>query len=575
MHLQKLIRLACFALIFSPIAFPTAAEELTNSIGEFLQQRAGAKPPGGIVVGLVDGHGSRIVSWGKLENHMNRPIDGDTLFQIGSVTKTFTAMLLQDMITRGEMKLDDPVAKYLPKSVKMPTRNGKEITLRQLVVHTSGLPANPGNLGPSWADYNADELYAFLSGYQLRYDPGARYHYSNLGASLLGHVIALKAGTNYESLVLDRICRPLRMDDTAITLTPELKPRLAGPEDNRAPIFFAQGGLRSTANDLLKYVSAMAGLTGTPLTSLIEKTREVQVQSEAPTQNLGSWFIVSDPQGRRFVLHDGDAGGCNAYVAFDESRRRGVVVLSFPADAEGGSSLGAALLESQWQQAERPVSIRVSRQVYGAYAGQYRRSGGASAPSLPGIGIRLEGNRIIAQATGPRSWPVRALLPGIEGELLPQSETRLFGRLSGIPITFSRDTLNKVSGLTVQLGSDHFYYEKISAQPPEAPEPPKQHVAIHLETKLMDACVGRYEFSTNGMKLTLQREGEKLISQAWIEDETDGPVEVYPESETEFFDNFGNRWSFVKNDRREVTALILHGANFPGWQGMKMSDRAP
>jgi CubicO group peptidase (beta-lactamase class C family) len=89
----------------------------------------------GIVVGIVDEHGSSVVSCGKLDNDNDKEVNGDTLFEIGSVTKTFTGLLLQDMIERGEMKLDDPVAKYLPKLVKMPTRNGKEITLLQLATH--------------------------------------------------------------------------------------------------------------------------------------------------------------------------------------------------------------------------------------------------------------------------------------------------------------------------------------------------------------------------------------------------------------------------------------------------------
>ena len=124
------------------------------------------------------------------------------------------------------------VAKYLPKSVKMPTRNGKEITLLQLATHTSGLPDGPDNLDPKradnpYADYTVEKMYAFVSGYKLTRDPGTKYEYSTVGMALLGQAIALKAGTNYESLVVDRICRPLKMDSTRITLTPELKSRFA------------------------------------------------------------------------------------------------------------------------------------------------------------------------------------------------------------------------------------------------------------------------------------------------------------------------------------------------------------
>jgi serine-type D-Ala-D-Ala carboxypeptidase/endopeptidase len=311
------VRIISITILFSTFSFRAGAEDFAHAIHAWLQERVEVeKQGGGIVVGLVDEHSNSIVRCGKLDNGTDRELDGDTLFQIGSITKTFTALLLHDMIERGEMKLDDPVAKYLPEPVRMPARNGKEITLRHLVLHTSGLPANPSNLGESWAGYTADQLYAFLSGYKLRHDPGAHYNYSNLGASLLGHAITLKACTNYESLVVNRICWPLNMNDTGITLTPELKARLAGPGVIHSPVLDPQGGLRSTANDLLKYVSAQLGLTRTRLTPAIEKSHEFQVQSGIRAHNLGSWFVVSDPQGRQFILHGGDTGGYSAFVGF-------------------------------------------------------------------------------------------------------------------------------------------------------------------------------------------------------------------------------------------------------------------
>lgn len=577
------IRVICFAMLFTAFPFCAAAEDFTNAIHAFLQRRVEVeKRDAGIVIGLVDEHGGSIVSCGKLDNGTEQEVNGDTLFEIGSITKTFTALLLQDMIQRGEMKLDDPVAKYLPNSVRMPARNGREITLLQLLIHTSGLPENPGNLGPTWADYTVNQLYAFLSGYQLTDDPGARYKYSNLGASLLGHVVALKAGTSYESLVMDRICRPLEMKSTRCLLTPELKARFtpghsqfgdAGWNENRSSVFFPQGGLRSTANDLLKFMSAYLGLTWTSLTPLLDRTHEVHVQSGIPTQNLGSWLVQTDPQGRRFAFHAGDTAGYSAFVGFDEGRHRGVVVLCSTSDPDDVDGICALLLENEWQSDQRPKETKISSSICGSFVGQYQRSPHSAA--APGIGIRREGNRIFAQTTGPRSLPIRALLPPIEGELLPESETRLFGRLSGRPITFSRDTRDKAAGLTVQFGSETFSYEKISDQPPKVPEPPKRPVAIKLDTKFLDACVGHYEFPTNaafstGMKLTIRRQGGQLVSQAWAGNDTGGAVSVYPQSETNFFDNFGNQWTFMKNDKGEVTAVILHSAAFSDYEGKKL-----
>src|SRR5437879_7468772 len=132
------------------------------------------------------------------------------------------------MVQRGEMQLDDPVAKYLPKSVKVPAHGGKEITLLNLAAQDSGLPFNADNLsGKDWKEkydsYTVQAMYEFLSGYTLASDPGSQFQYSNIGMSLLGHVMELKTETNFESLVVSRICKPLRMESTCITLTPGMK----------------------------------------------------------------------------------------------------------------------------------------------------------------------------------------------------------------------------------------------------------------------------------------------------------------------------------------------------------------
>jgi CubicO group peptidase (beta-lactamase class C family) len=170
--LRKTLWFIRFILFFSTAVFPTAAEDFTNAIRAFLEHRVEVeKICVGMVVGLVDEQGSRVVSYGKLDNGTGQDVNGDTVFMLCSVTKVFTGLLLQDMIDRGEMKLDDPVAKYLPQSVRMPTRNGKEITLRQLATHSSGLPKWPDDLNPQRADhpyddYAAEKFYTDLPGWR-------------------------------------------------------------------------------------------------------------------------------------------------------------------------------------------------------------------------------------------------------------------------------------------------------------------------------------------------------------------------------------------------------------------------
>src|SRR5687768_4364969 len=126
-------------------------------------------------------------------------LDSTTVFEIGSITKVFTSALLADMVQRGEVKLDDPISKYLPKAVRVPVRKGKEITLIDLATQSSGLPRLPSNLKPAsvanpYADYTVANLYEFLSGYTLTRDIGSQYEYSNLGVGLLGHVLSLRGG---------------------------------------------------------------------------------------------------------------------------------------------------------------------------------------------------------------------------------------------------------------------------------------------------------------------------------------------------------------------------------------------
>ena len=135
----SLLLIALFCL--SALPLPARAETTDDEVKGILQQRIEyAKKSVGIVVGLVDEKGARVITYGKANQNSNLALDGNTVFEIGSVTKVFTATLLADMVERGEVSLNDPISKYLPKTVKTPMRDGKEITLFDLATQTSGLP---------------------------------------------------------------------------------------------------------------------------------------------------------------------------------------------------------------------------------------------------------------------------------------------------------------------------------------------------------------------------------------------------------------------------------------------------
>jgi len=171
----------------------------------------------------------------------------------------------------------------------MPERNGKAITLLDLSTHSSGLPRIPRNLNPKdpanpYADYRVDDLYQFLSSYELPRDAGSEVEYSNLGGGLLGHILAHRAGTDYETLVRVRITDPLGMPDTGITLSSSRKRRMAtGHNAMLAPVsnwdfatLAGAGALRSSANDMLTFLEAFLGYRETPLAPAMKAMLEVR-----------------------------------------------------------------------------------------------------------------------------------------------------------------------------------------------------------------------------------------------------------------------------------------------------------
>jgi serine-type D-Ala-D-Ala carboxypeptidase/endopeptidase len=347
-------------ILLMPVFAVSAEDDYTDSINTFLHDNFDKKNVG-MVIGIVDEHGSNIYSAGTMDNGTSQEVGGDTIFEIGSVTKTFTTLLLQDMVERKLMALDDPVQKYLPQSIKMPTHNGKQITLLDLATQTSGLPFNPNKLvleGNNFADFTAEKMYDFLSEFTLNHNPGTKFEYSNTGMGLLGHVIALKAGKDYESLVVDRICRPLNMQSTCITLTPELESRLAMGHDNsgktvtnwqwRVQVMAGAGAMRSTVSDMLKYVSANLGLTQSDLTPLMQKTHVIRHRDSPEFGNTAMPWVdqgVYNSPGMELLGHAGGTGGYSAFIGFDKKNRRGVVVLANQQGKFSSSNIGWSILQ--------------------------------------------------------------------------------------------------------------------------------------------------------------------------------------------------------------------------------------
>jgi CubicO group peptidase (beta-lactamase class C family) len=438
----------------NPNIFQSLTVPGTDEIREILVKRVDQqKQAAGIVVGVVEPNGRRIVAYGNLAKGDPRTLDGDTIFEIGSVTKVFTSLLLADMVNHKEVALDDPAAQYLPENVKLPERSGKSITLLDLSTHSSGLPPLPSNLKPE-ADYSVDDLYQFLSGYTLPRDPGFEYEYSNLGAGLLGHLLARRAGTDYESLIRSRIARPLSMPDTGITLSSSMNQRMAtghnamlapvANSDLPAPLAGA-GALRSSTNDMLTFLEAFLGYKESPLAPAMKAMLEVRRPAGQATIGLG-WIIMS-AHGREIVGHNGATGGFRSLVGYARQERIGVVVLSNASTATGIDDIGLHLLNPKAPLAnpeppKQRTEIRIDPRLLDNYTGRYQ-----VAPNLI-FEITRDGDRLFAQgfAQLPHNRP--GDLTGLpKFELFAEGEKNFFARVADHQFTFETGLEGRATSL--------------------------------------------------------------------------------------------------------------------------------
>ncbi|MFB9891419.1 serine hydrolase domain-containing protein [Planobispora takensis] len=302
----------------------------------------------GVVVAAVSGEAVEIHGAGRTGGDRDGVPGADTIFEIGSVTKAFTALTLARLAVAGTVDLDEPLAGLLPEGSRVPSRDGEEITPRRLATHTSGLPRLPKGmllkalLRPSapdpYAGCTAEFLLKGLAGTRLGATPGRRFRYSNLGAGLLGLALAHRTGTSYEELVAKEICAPLGMADTGITVEGDRSARLArGHDRRRRPVpawhladLAGAGGLRSTAADMVAFVRAQLDDAG-ELAEAVRLTRATEHRISPFSWTHLGWMgqRLHERQGGHLqIWHNGMTGGFSSFTGFDPEKGVAVVMLS-------------------------------------------------------------------------------------------------------------------------------------------------------------------------------------------------------------------------------------------------------
>ncbi len=422
----SLAAVCCSTSFAQPVRADRAAE-----IARLVQPLVDGEAIVGCAVGIIDGETRKVHGFGEIVRGGETP-RGDTLYEIGSVTKALTGTLLADMVLRGEVRLDQPISELVPEGTTAPAFAADQpITLVHLASHASGLPRLPDNMAPAaptdpYADYTSELMFAFLSGHKLARAPG-QYEYSNYGAGLLGQLLARRAGMSYEQLLRERLLDPLAMNDTALALTAEQAPRLAPPYDASLEPGYTwhfdaeapAGGLHSTVDDMLKLLAAAIDDGESEVTQALRLAGEKQVLGPGWIGVGLGWHIARDGRTR---WHNGQTGAYSSYMAYVADKKLAVVVLcNTPTDLT--TVLGERIMQSLLgMQVEPPAfhkAVAVDAATLEKYVGVYEL-----APTFA-ITVTLEDGQLMAQATGQDKFPI-----------FPESATEFFYKVVDAQISF-------------------------------------------------------------------------------------------------------------------------------------------
>ncbi len=446
----------CIAAVAVALAAAAPAQAPTDAeIKAILAQRIDVdKQAVGLAAVVVQGDTVRIITHGAASLKNAEPITPDTLFEVGSITKTFTALLLADMVLKGEVKLDDPVEKWLPgwpksglRGLKLRDHAAAPIQLLDLATHRSGLPRLPDNMpngtrADPYVDYREQHLLVYLKdratlietdGGKTTKKRDEAYAYSNLGYGLLGYVLARAADTSYADLLQKRVLTPLGLNSTFLDIPRSERARFSNPHyvDRDATltrnkhwnfdVIAPAGALIMSARDIGRYAQAASGAIDTPLKAAFALTQKKYGDGISPRNPQALAWILAPLNGRTVVNHDGMTGGFTSSLWADPERKSAVAVLSnanLPV-----LDIALHLLEPTIPlknfEAMRATAVPVDIQIMAQYAGTY-----ALTPTFQ-VTIRLRDGKLFAQATGQGEF-----------ELLGKSHTTFFARITPLEIVF-------------------------------------------------------------------------------------------------------------------------------------------
>ena len=537
--------LALSLLTLAPASHAAAPDAATvQYIDNLFAENYPADQPGAAVLVEKDGQVVLRKGYGMANLELGVPVRPDMVFEVGSVTKQFTAAAILMLADRGQLKLDDDVTRYLP---DFPTQ-GKAITIEHLLSHTSGIPSYTAL--SEWAsqrreDIPVDQLIALFRGKPLEFEPGEKWSYNNSGYALLGAIIEKLSGKTYEDFIEQEIFKPAGMDHSRYGNPSEIVAgRAYGYDKNEETDTYvnasylsmtqpyAAGALMSTVDDLARWNRALTGgklLRGPSFARMVTPVRLRSGMSTGYGYGLG----VFDFYGHRLIEHGGDIDGFTAYTLSVPEDRLFITVLSNNPHAPKRPD--ALVLRTAARLLGRPLESRpvlpLKPEALAEYVGVYRFDPQTARA------ITQENGRLYSQRSGAGKLPI---VPVERDVFAFETESRA---------RFTRDAAGQITGMEMipRFGPAE------SGQRTDEPMPAERQIA-KVDPALYDAYVGEYALNPR-MTVAIVREGDHLFARPSGQQKR----EIFPTSETEFFlTEVDARIVFTRAADGKAEKLVLH-----------------
>lgn len=397
-----------------------------------------------IVVGVLEGGNQTVFGGGECGH--GKP-NQDTVYEIGSCTKTMTGYLVADLVRKGKLNPDAPVMGLLP-GLKLPSFENRAITVVDLVTHSAALPPFLPNLQPKdwknpYKDYTGLQMLEGLGQIKLERKPGEKYEYSNVAYGLLGFLLSQREGKSYPELLRERIFEPLKMDDSSVSVTKDLSKLARGRDaDGQAEppwdfkVMDAAGAVRAPIKDAMLWVAANMDPPAGEMGKSIAFAQKPLHAADGGQIAYG-WHVGKSGM----IWHNGQTGGHHAFMAFRRDKRVGVVILAGTATMlvdQLGLSIMAELTGEGYLAPPLRATMPLDPKVAGDYVGRYRIAKDQE------LVVKNEGGRLMFQV--PPQQPV-----GIYKE----GEDRFFFKVVEAGVTFRRNAAGKVDRLTLHQHGDH------------------------------------------------------------------------------------------------------------------------